>query len=89
MKTPRFKVGDIVNSSISSPKQVISIREGVPSDFEGRGVKYVGMLCYEFQFVSGRKMTTVYSVEAIDSDHHLKGSEMFDAYQETREKANE
>lgn len=82
--TPRFKVGDTINSSLSSPQIVEEIHSGVAADFARRYVDFTGEPCYVLRYVGGRKLAVVYSVKAIDSDHHLKGSEMFDLYQQAR-----
>ncbi len=82
--TPRFKVGDIINSSLSSPKRVINIRLGRDEDFRGRYCNWTGSPCYILQSVGGRQIMVVYSVRAVDSDFHLKGSEMYEAYESIR-----
>lgn len=78
--THKFKPGDIIRSCLRSPVEVIEIREGVPSDFVGRVINHTGMPCYVTQhLVSGRE--TVFSCVSVDSDHHLKGSELFNLYE--------
>lgn len=88
----RFKVGDIVNSSLSSPKEIIDIRIGLPEDFPttilGNGVpfrlSFENKMCYILKSLHGNGRISAYSIECVDSDHHLKGSEMFELYQEWR-----
>ena len=83
MNTPKFKVGNVICSSISGPKEVVEIRDGVPEDFAGRAMDWTGDLCYVLRFV-GKQATVVYPVTAVDSDFHLEGSEMFNEYQQIR-----
>ena len=86
----KFKIGDIINSSLSSAQKIIDIRIGVPSDFKthilANGMKFrvewENELCYVLEYPIKNKPTTVCGVEAIDSDHHLKGTEMFRHYQD-------
>jgi hypothetical protein len=80
----KFKIGDIINSSISSPQEVIDIRLGVPSDF-GKICNWTGELCYVLRYVGGKNGISVYGIGAVESDHHLKGSEMFELYQSLRD----
>ncbi len=81
---PRFKPGDVINSSLSGPKVVEDVRVGRESDFTGRHIDHTGDLCYVLRYLGGKRMATVYSVASVDSDHHLKGTEMFDAYEQAR-----
>ncbi len=84
MNAPRFSKGDVINSSLSSPQVIEDIRPGVPADFAGRHVDFTGEPCYVLRYLDGRKLAVVYSVKVIDSDHHLKGSDMFNAYEQAR-----
>ncbi len=80
----KFKVGDVVNSSLTSPQVIEEIRVGVDADFINRHIDHSGQLCYVLRYIDGKKLAFVYSCVCIDSDHHLKGSEMYELYQEAR-----
>lgn len=84
--TPRFNVGDVINSSLTSPQRILEIRLGKPEDFKNRPhcPNWTGELCYVLQYLGGKQTILVYSVTAIDRDAHPQGSEMFEAYQKTR-----
>ena len=92
----KFKIGDVINSSLCSPKEIIDIRIGVPEDFPtrilGNGVpfrlSFEGEMCYVLKYVGGKNTLTVYPIELVDGDHHLKGSEMYEIYQESRNPLN-
>ena len=88
----KFKVGDIINSVICSPQQVIEIRLGMKEDFKDRRLKngkilpasfcdWTGEPCYALRYIGGKQTTTVCSVVAVDSDHHLKGSAQHEKYE--------
>lgn len=77
---PRFKIGDIINSSLSSQQIVQEIRIGVKSDFVDKIINYTGKLCYVLRYVYGKQHVTVFSVESIDKNCHLKGTKEFEVY---------
>lgn len=77
--TPKFKVGDVIRSSLRSPVEVIEIRDGIAEDFIGKYINHEGMLCYVTRNCKNN-FQSVYSCTCVDSDHHLKGSEMFEIY---------
>ncbi len=79
---PKFSVGDIVCSSISSPRRIEEIRIGRREDFVHD--LWVGDLCYVMQYLGGKQLRTVWSVQAVDADYHLKGSEMYEEYETER-----
>ncbi len=81
---PKFKVGDVINSSLTSPQVIDEIRVGVDTD---KSVYYnpAGELCYVLHYLGGKQNVSVFACKAIDSDHHLKGSEMYEEYQTLRE----
>jgi len=81
---PKFKVGDIVNSSLSSPQVVEEIRIGTEKDFTGKFIDHSGALCYVLRYLDGLRISTIHSCVAVDSDHHPKGSEMFEIYENAR-----
>jgi hypothetical protein len=80
MNAPRFKVGDVINSSLSSQQTVEEIRIGVESDFVGKVCNFTGEMCYVLRYVYGKRNTVLFGVACVDSDHHLKGDELFEAY---------
>jgi hypothetical protein len=84
---PQFKIGDVINSSLSSPQVIEEIRIGVDIDFPHKFYNASGCLCYVLRHLYGKKRSHVYTVKAVDSDHHLKGSELFEAYEKARVEA--
>jgi hypothetical protein len=86
---PKFKVGDVINSSLSGPSEIIEIRLGVPTDFptytlangQPFRVSWEGEPCYIMRHCHGLQGIHACGVECIDSDHHLKGTELFNAYE--------
>jgi hypothetical protein len=83
----KFKIGDIINSSLSSSQEVIDIRVSTAEDEMANRLDFVGQLCYVLQYVGGKKSISKFPVKWIDSDHHLKGSEQYEIYQSNWEKA--
>lgn len=82
--SPKFKVGDVVNCSITSPKVIEEIRVGTKADFLGKHCDHSGDLCYVMRYRDGKRLVSVYSVASVDSDHHREGSAMFALYENAR-----
>ena len=86
---PKFKIGDVICSSLSSAQEILDIRIGKPEDFPemmlANGmpfrVSWEGDLCYVMRYLGGQRHLNLKPVDAVDGDHHLKGTEMFQAYQ--------
>lgn len=94
-KSPKFKVGDVINSSASGPQQVSVIRLGSkpsdkPENFHSEEDEYerepIYTLYYMLVDLGGKKKHSFafYPVEDIDKDHYLFGSDMFNKYEEIR-----
>lgn len=88
---PRFKVGDVVCSSLGSPRRILEIRVGKPEDFPThtlangttfRMSEWEERPCYVMQFIGGKSRVVVRACVSVDSDHHLEGTEMYELYNE-------
>lgn len=56
MQNPKFKIGQVIRSSLSSPQKVETIENGK----------------YHLRFLGGRKMLVIHDIEAIDGNCHRK-----------------